>query len=220
MFDRVIMNIIKVSIEVILVLYHMIPKSILPYPPGAMFISIAPRIGDLEAVEKSRNVLLTVIDNDMKVVGQNDPCDGPSRWPAFPEQFDIAKKDFFPIERYCGDKVIAVIEMVAPQGFHRHYVGFLVPRLWRGPRNADLPILHFLTQINGLCGPSPSIGDMNIHIKQDGEEMKLKNDKTNPFSPCVALEATNRPATPMLSFAVNTVQKTIRVLPICIDWEP
>jgi len=80
--------------------------------------------------------------------------------------------------------------------------------------------LHFFTNINGVCKPSPFIGDMNIHIKQDGEEMKLKNDKTNPFSPCVALEATNRPATPMLSFAVNTVQKTIRVLPICIDWEP
>ena len=53
MFDRVIMNIIKVSIEVILVPYQMIPKSILPYPSGAVLISIAPRIGDLETMDKS-----------------------------------------------------------------------------------------------------------------------------------------------------------------------
>jgi len=37
--------------------------------------------------------------------------------------------------------------------------------------------------------------------------MKLKNDKTNPFSLCVALAETNRPASPILSFAVNTQQK-------------
>ena len=37
--------------------------------------------------------------------------------------------------------------------------------------------------------------------------MKSINDKTNPFSPCVGLEATNRPASPILSFAVNTAQK-------------
>jgi len=37
--------------------------------------------------------------------------------------------------------------------------------------------------------------------------MKLKNDKTNPFSPCVVLAKTRRSAARMRFFAVNTAQK-------------
>ena len=69
------------------------------------------------------------------------------------------------------------------------------------------PILHFFAQIDGSCGPSPSIGASNIHIRQERQKMKLKNDKTNPFSHRVALAETGRPAGKMLSFAINTAQK-------------
>ena len=41
--------------------------------------------------------------------------------------------------------------------------------------------------------------------------MKSKNDKTNPFSSSVALAETNRPATRMLSSAVNTAQKIYNI---------
>jgi len=41
--------------------------------------------------------------------------------------------------------------------------------------------------------------------------MKLKNNKTNPFSPLVALAETGRPAGNMLSFAINTAQKNHKI---------
>ena len=37
--------------------------------------------------------------------------------------------------------------------------------------------------------------------------MKLKNEKTNPFSPCLSLVETNRSPTRTLTFAVKTAQK-------------
>jgi hypothetical protein len=61
--------------------------------------------------------------------------------------------------------------------------------------------------MDGLCSPNPSIGDMNIHIRPERGKMKLKNDKTIPFSPCVTLADINRPATLLLSSAMNNAQK-------------
>ena len=87
-------------------------------------------------------------------------------------------------------------------------------------RTVLLPDLHFLAKIDGVCKPSPSIGDMNIHIKQDGKEMKSKNDETNPFAERVTFSrafadfnagADRRSAAhKMLSLVINTAQKNIR----------
>ncbi len=67
------MNIIQMSIKVLLIPYDVIPKTVLPYSPWSVLLAEFSRIGNLEAMHQGRNVFISNLDYNVKMIRQDYP---------------------------------------------------------------------------------------------------------------------------------------------------
>jgi hypothetical protein len=113
------------SIHILLIPNNMIPKTILPYFSRAIFIAVMTGIGNLKIVHDIGYVVITALQQYVKVLRHHGPGDGAMHFPALLEKYGIFKQNALPpigITRY---KIGAIFKIESPECFHIGIVGFL-----------------------------------------------------------------------------------------------